>query len=83
MLCMQNIVGRRIQQRLGEMERSAAWLARQLHKHPSTVSHWISGSHQMTIAQLEIIASKLDTTPAWLLGVDELPKTARPRVAVA
>jgi transcriptional regulator with XRE-family HTH domain len=63
-----NTVGKQIALRLQQLERTAAWLARKLNRHPTTVTGWINGLHAPSVTTLREIALVLDVTVAWLLG---------------
>jgi len=67
-------IGRRIQQRLAEMDQTVAWLAHKLGRSPSTLSRWMDGSRQLSTNELVRIALVLHRTAGWLLDEDEEPQ---------
>ena len=63
-------VGRRIKQRLGEVDRSQAWLAEQLGSSQAAVSRWITGEHNPTLENMRDVALVLHRPLEWFFRED-------------
>lgn len=75
------IIGERIQQRLDECGISQAALARLVKVHQSTINGLIHGD-QYSSTKLHQIARELRTTPAYLNGETDDPKSDAPAPAI-
>lgn len=74
-------IGRRIKERRTGLKMSAEELARRIGKDRSTVYRYESGDiDKVSVDMLEPLAVALDTTPAYLIGIDQSAEFAAAHV---